>query len=406
MSKSKLHQTLHLFLSCGIAFMLSFKFLVPPLILLLCLNWLVEANFKEKLSSILNNKFALLFLTIYVYYFIAMLYSSNTTYGWADLQTKFSLFIFPILFASSRITNAGLRSIALSFISGICCASIFLLARAIYFYFSEQINYFYYTDFSYLVHPSYFGMFINLALILLLSNLGIIRQFSIRFSVIFFFTVIILLLSSKLALLSTFLIYFVFAIYKMIVNKRYMMGTFILFLFLLSTILLIRFVPELNARIQNAVTAIRATKIDKTDSESNAVRLLVWDAAKAALIENGMFGTGTGDVKDELFKQYAHKGYTGALEHKLNAHNQFLQTGVALGFLGMVLLIAQFLVPLYVAGKQKNYVFVAFVLLVSINFLTESMLEAEAGVIFIGFFQSLLFFRPTQEMFNFANKNV
>ena len=281
-----------------------------------------------------------------------------------------------------------------------------MLCRAFYFYFSQHLNYFFYVDFSYFLHPSYFGLSVNLAILLLLSRSEFVLPVYLKVVLVLFLTLIIVLLSSKLALLSTVLIFIFHGINYLVLTKKYKTGLLLFALFFATVFILIKSIPELNTRIQNTLDALNADKIDKTDSESNAVRILVWNAASEALLENGMFGVGTGDVKDELLKHYEKLGYTGALEHKLNAHNQFLQTGVALGFLGFALLIATFLIPIYFAWQQKNYLFVSFALLVIINCLTESMLEAEAGVISIAFFQSLLFFRPNTEIIKFATKNI
>lgn len=394
MKRTEIQPQIHLVLCSLIAFFISFKFLIPVFIVLLLLNWIVEGNFKSKFSAVSNKPVLYVFISLYLFYLIGMLYSSNKSYGWADLQTKLSLLIFPIIFSTSALNEKQVSTILRSFVSGVFAVSLSLLGRAIYLYFTEQVNYFYYVDFSYFLHPSYFGMFVNLAMLLILFNKIQLSSNSLLLKIIslLFLLVIIVLLSSKLALLSSLLIIMISGINYIISSKKYKVGFLLLFAFLGSIFILIKAVPELNARIQNAITALNSNSVDKSNSESNAVRMLVWNAASDALIQNGALGVGTGDVKDELFKQYELKGYSGALEHKLNAHNQFLQTGVALGFVGLIVFLATFLVPIYFSWRYQNYLFISFSLLVLLNCLTESMLEAEAGVIFISFFQSLLFF--------------
>ena len=398
MKRTELHGQIHWVLSCLIAFFISFKFLIPVFIVLLLINWVAEGNFKSKFKSIPNLPVFLVFISLYLYYLIGMLYSSNKTYGWADLQTKLSLLIFPLIFATSLVNKEKFNSVLLSFVSGVFAVSLYLLARASYLYFHENINYFYYVDFSYFLHPSYFGMFVNLAMLIIgLDKIEFLAKNNfIKIAALLFLLFIIILLSSKLALLSTLLLMLIYGISYIVKTKKFKLGLALLFTFVAATILLIKAVPELNARIQNALNAVNADEVDKTESESNAVRILVWNAAGKALVENGLIGTGTGDVKDELFKQYEKLGYTGALEHKLNAHNQFLQTGVALGYIGLLVLLATFFVPIYFSWLNKNYLFICFSLLVLLNCLTESMLEAEAGVIFISFFQSILFFNEVK----------
>ncbi len=406
MKKADLHRTIHVGLSCGIAFLISFKFLLPILIGALLVNIIAEGKFKSKWDTAGEKPFLILFSSIYFLYLVGMIYSTNSNYGWADLQTKLSLLLFPFIFFFQRTRETDSIKIKLSLILGVAFASIFLLARAIYFYFSKDVNYFFYVDFSYFLHPSYFGMAINLAMILLLFKNNFPLSRFVQVSLILFFTLILILLSSKLALISTIMLFIVFAIQKIIQTKKYFIGISATILILGSALIALSKVPELNERVKNAIAALDTSQIDKSNAESNAVRILVWDAAAKALAENPIAGVGTGDVKDELFKQYQILGYTGALEHQLNAHNQFLQTGVALGFPGLLLLLSGLLLPSLYAFKKNNFVFLAFAALVAINFLTESMLEAEAGVIFIAFFHSFLFFTPTKELLNFTQKNI
>ena len=390
-----LHAKVQLYLCCAFAFFLSFKFALPIFVVLLVLNSILEGNFNARYANIPNKKMVCLHCSLYLLYLVGMLYSENKSYGWADLQTKLSMLLFPLLLNFSRFEHQETKKIQQFFLAGVVIASVSLLGRATFIYFYEHLNYFYYVDFSVFLHPSYFGMMINIALLFILldaSNLGISSNF-VRISLLLFCSLIILLLSSKLALISCLLIFIGVGIYRMLQSKNYLLGMVFLLLFIAASAAIIRTVPELNQRIQNARVVLNANSIDKTDAESNAVRILVWHAATAAFLENGMIGTGTGDVKDELFKHYKQNGYTGALEHRFHAHNQFLQTGVALGYIGFVIFLLGILVPVSVAWKNKNFLYVSFALLVVLNFLTESMLESEAGVFIFAFFYSLLFFR-------------
>ena len=391
MSRSEIHKNFHFYLSCALAFLMSFKFFIPVLIALLFVNWLAQGNFKTRWNSVSNKVIVFLFISIYILYLAGMFYSTDTAYGWSDLQTKLSLLIFPLLFSFTVFTVTDFKKIIACFIAGVVGASLLLLFRASYFYFSQHLNYFFYVNF---LHPSYFGMYVNMALLFILEEAIPDNAFRgyLKIILVLFLFLIIVLLSSKLALISTLLIFIFHGVNHIILTKKYKTGILLTMTFFASLFILVKSVPELDARIQNVVTILQSEKIDKTDSESNAVRILVWNAATDALFENGLFGVGTGDVKTELFKNYTRLGYTGALEHKLNAHNQFLQTGVALGLLGLLLLVVSILYPLFISLRQKNYLFVSFSLLIVINYLTEAMLEAESGVIFIAFFQSLLFY--------------
>ena len=83
------------------------------------------------------------------------------------------------------------------------------------------------------------------------------------------------------------------------------------------------------------------------------------------------------------YKYFVKKGY--------NYHGQFLQTLAAVGVLGFIFLLFSILLPAYKLGwKKQNYLLLALMFMLFTSFITESMLERQAGVIFYAFFSSLL----------------
>ena len=406
MKRNELHNKVHVLLACALACCFSFKFLLPPLIILMVINTISNPSLHQHWKKSEHKIFLLLFIAPYLAYLAAMSYSENQHYGWADLQTKLSMLLFPFLFALNPSSMEQNNSIKKSFLFGINAASISLLIHASSIYFSQRLNHFFYVDFSLFLHPSYFGMAIDLGLVLILFDSNLNLSNALKLGMTLFFVLIIFLLASKLSLISTFLILLAYAIRRMIQLKKYVLGISSILITLAAAALLMLSVPELKSRFQNAIDAIDAKNIDKTNAESNAVRILVWNAAAQVLSEHPATGVGTGDIKDELFKKYEELGYTGALSHKLNAHNQFLQTGIALGYFGLLLFILSYFIPALVAFRKKNILFVLMTIVISLNLLTESMLEAEAGVIFISFTLSFLFFSPNKELLNFEQKNI
>ena len=77
---------------------------------------------------------------------------------------------------------------------------------------------------------------------------------------------------------------------------------------------------------------------------------------------------------------------------RLNAHDQYLQTYIALGIFGTLLLIINLLVPGWFAIRRIHFIYFSFLAVFAFNILFESMLEVQAGVIYYGFFNALLFF--------------
>ena len=102
-----------------------------------------------------------------------------------------------------------------------------------------------------------------------------------------------------------------------------------------------------------------------------------------------------GDIKDELLKSYATHQFTYGLERKLNSHNQFLQTWLCLGIAGILCLVGLLLLPLRKSGFRTENAFLFLAVIITLNAMTESILEVQKGVFFLSFFYSLLLIRPS-----------
>lgn len=69
----------------------------------------------------------------------------------------------------------------------------------------------------------------------------------------------------------------------------------------------------------------------------------------------------------------------------LNAHNQFLQTAVAVGALGLLCLMMCFVSYLFGFLGKNTYVFLFAIALIGLSMMTEAILERQAGVHFCAF---------------------
>lgn len=118
---------------------------------------------------------------------------------------------------------------------------------------------------------------------------------------------------------------------------------------------------------------------------STAGRIIAWTAAWE-IIKEEPFGVGTGDGKDELMTSYQEMGAIYNMEHSLNAHNQFLEIGVTLGWPGIILLFSMLICGLIVALRKRDAMFLGFIFVVGINLLFESYLEVQSGITFVAFF--------------------
>jgi O-antigen ligase len=91
----------------------------------------------------------------------------------------------------------------------------------------------------------------------------------------------------------------------------------------------------------------------------------------------------------DLAKQDEH----GAIQY--NPHNQFLQTGLEIGILGLLALLLVVGVSWRIARQHKNYLLMAVLTSLVLNSLFESMLQRQSGIVFYSFWICVLVMMST-----------
>lgn len=364
---------------------------------MLFVNWIIEGRFKYKLTSLQYPRLTITFMSVYLMHAAGMIYSTNTDFGINDLGIKLSMFILPVVFLMNRdFDPEKMRRILYAFIFG--CLTAFVIGLVYGLATLEPNESLYrlsYTRLSVFIHPGYFSMYLSFAIciILFLLQKGHFRSKPelggwILLTIILFGAQ--LLLASKMGILVSILVFLFTGGYYATTRSKALMGISIIVVVALFISLGINRFPYLHDRFQAFSGIADIEKIDKTSSESSAVRILVWKAALDIIKDNYLIGVGTGDVKDELLKKYKEMGMTGAYEHELNAHNQFIQFFITFGAVGLIVFITSLLVPLIYSFKKQKYLYAFFLIIFCIHLTTESVLEVQAGVIFYAFFNSLL----------------
>lgn len=379
-----------------IAFFLPFGINYAIFIIIWTVSFFTFNDVKSGLKRAFQNKWIYVLLGFFFLHAIGYFFSNNKSEALTAIEIKLSFLAFPILLFASNYNELQVKKIVISFVSGCILVSVMCLFRVCFLYFFQDINAFFYSEFAYFMHPSYFAMYLVFALLIVmlfypkwlahLSNLNIKIGF---ISVIFL--VSIFLCSSKMGLITAFLL-LPTTLFIILFNKGYKKMIIGLILSLILGIsITYKLFPSPFERLKVAFKVTASSQIiDKTDAESTAVRILIWKESIKLITENFWLGTTAGDANDKLIQSYQKEGLSGALIKKLNAHNQFLQTFIGTGFLGFVLLLIMTLFVTIYGFIKRNYILVLFSVLMICNFLVESMLQAQAGFIFFVFFLCLL----------------
>jgi len=380
----------NLYLLHVLVLLISFQERLIPMALVafLVLNLFSVSWSDRKFYFQKRKRFILAFIAFYLASLVGMLYTYNVSEGLFDLEVKMSILFVPVFFLTSNIINKyTVFGLLKTYILGV---SLSLLVQFVLAGFNFQAtgntDVFFYRLLSFFHHPTYFSMYTNFAIASLLVLIFHYRdrpQFR-HFALLVFLVVGIYQLSSRTGMLTLviLLLYaFVYIIFPQLKWKKMLYALF-------AAVLISAAILYPVSKYTNAVRSVDVT----TNKSSSGVRLAMWKSALPLIKDNPFFGVGTGDVNRELQHQFAKDRIIRAVRDNLNAHNQFLQTQVGLGLMGVILLLAALAYPLWVSIKKGKLFFPLFSVILLINFLTESVLNTQAGVIYYAVMNSIVFF--------------
>jgi O-antigen ligase len=137
---------------------------------------------------------------------------------------------------------------------------------------------------------------------------------------------------------------------------------------------------------------------DRNNYRSISSRFGKIEASLEVIKNNLWFGTGTGDLKDELVKEYKKMKFVMGYKYRYNPHNQFLENLARNGLIGgSICLICIYFLPMYISIRQKDILLTAFIFIVCGVSLTESILDLHKGITFYVFFVTLMIYPLLQK---------
>lgn len=391
----------------SVFFLPLYKPVIPYTVGFLIIFWVAELNFIAKFKRLKNSPIriaTLSFAILYVLYVIGLIYSDNNDYAIFDLQVKLTLFVLPLFFSTvpeNFFRGKRINAILITFVLGCLVSTGISLGDSVYRYSqSSSVLEFYYSNVSYFHHAGYFAMYLNFAVVILISflirnnNKPIGKWTTLALIVlVIYFSVYIILLSSKAGIISLMIVFFMSIGYIVVNQKKILTGIWSFVIVILLFFIAFKIFPyALNRIVTSTEVVENSGEIEKDSEEGTAARLLIWTTAFEIIENNFFLGVGTGDVKDVLLENYKKNNITNAFKQELNAHNQYLQTFLSLGILGLMIIVFLLIIPAYYALKNGYFTYFLFLIVISINFLIESVLETQAGVVFYAFFNSFLFY--------------
>jgi O-antigen ligase len=386
-------------------FLLSIPFLLPLekttvrfLMVIFTLACLIYGDYSQ--LKIKKNWIKLSIVCLWVLPFIQLLLLNKVDEYLNNLITKITLFLIPILiligYQSNKINLSGILKF---FFYGTVTSSLFCLINAVIsYYFLKNDNAFTYTSLSLFHDPSYFTMYLNFVIgIIYLNNLKPIMNFKLSTNlsliIVSFLSFFILFASSRIGWITNVLLHLFFiscVFYKKKMSKKAIIY-FLVLMVPFSTVI------YTNKTIQSRFNEIIFYTFQKVDQKkvpsSTSARKKIWSTSFKLIKEKWITGYGTGLSKKVLKKQFKKQGYDLFFKKNYNSHNQYLQVFLDQGIFGFLLLVFFTFGMLYLSLKQKDFIYALFLAIMILNFMTESILERQSGVIFFAFFNTIFFFQ-------------
>lgn len=365
--------------------------LIAPFILLAIISSIPfwkKPSFTRQLIPVIG------LMLLFYWYLIGMTFSENLSYGWKDIESKLSFFLFPLMFLftfrswDDRIVNKAKEGL----IAGVIISMILSFGRALICKMNGGGICFRNDQFGFNMHSTYLSVMYLMSVIFVMERKwSIAKEKWIKLIYLLLVLIAIYFMRSLSSFMAAAALIAGSYIWWIVKYKKWKYLLFIPVLGLLSWIAISK-LPVISGELKNTYNTVQEYRNDPDEfirkkvkwNESNTVRIVVWNFSSDIIAENPM-GVGTGDVKDRLFREYRAHGYDLFAEKGLNAHNQFFQTGIAIGLGAVFLLLFIILSPLVLNIKKLDPTFTAFVILVFVTCLFESYLERQAGIIFFSF---------------------
>ncbi len=325
-------------------------------------------------------------ISFFLFHVVGMIWSKNSSFGWMDIGMKASFLIVPLLFVFSDFKVSKEKAISTILFSAVILVIVSLVWASWKSWYYEEDNhwgYFMDSEFTIFMHRSYFATYMAIA-----SCFAFIRfwQHSSRFLNFSIFALlgisVVLSLSKAGVILWVFNVVLI-SLYYVLQNKKMwrmaaiigmgMIGIFILMLFSNT---------KLISRFKDIPVAFRHVQFENNQNlASSEARLIMWYASVKVIGEQSPLGSGTGDVKDQLIAKNYALGNIGVAESKLNSHNQYLNTTVQLGFIGLFLLLMTLISAWRKAKLESDIYLLILTSSFAVTMLFESFLETEAGIL-------------------------
>lgn len=386
---------------------LPFQLIFPPItagIVAVCLAVVLQWQFRENAQRLRKNQLFWVWMGLYALVIAGLFYTASAREAGMDVVLKISMLLLPIAFAAlPPIAPNRVRFALMVFVGAVFLATLIALGRAAWHWvFEGSIHHFEYNNFTFskFVSMHYFALYVSFALLLVFVD-GLramaIGKVGLHVFLLCYFVGILVILSVRMQFLALTIAGFAALMVHLRNNGQWLRGLLLFGAALGFMAVSISSFEVSRTRMVDLWDEVASWNSIKNEKQTNP-RKYIWAAAANVSANNFWWGTGTGAADDALNQHLQEcealfwdgNGHYQLKDKQYNYHNEFLQHFATHGVFGVLCLVVFFVMPLFKSHLMRAPETVAFLTLSAVSFLTESMLERQAGVLFFTFFYGLM----------------
>ena len=379
-------------------------------ILLSCFVIHTLIHVRKKNLRALKNKVIWIIASIFFLSLFTISYSNYVAEGFKETDHQLAILLFPL---SLSLTNLDLEKYKISILK-IFAFTCTITIVYLYFHAFRVIHYYHYSwstifskaflnqNFSSPIdlHPTYLSMYAALAmstLLYLFFQKPELKNGKYILLILILFAGLIQLSSRSVVIATCIIILIAVPALLLHGKKRWqysiasLLGLFFLF-FAITNInaLKKRYISDLKDDLnKNAVTP------DLTET-----RMKRWDLELQLISRSPIVGHGGGSEKYLLKKKYFENKFYRSYLVELNAHNQYFSFLIKAGIIGLLTYLYVLYFSFSKGVKWKDFIFLSFLILISVVSISENILDVNKGIFFYSFFLSVFLITGFKEKIN------
>ena len=347
------------------------------------------------------------FMTFYLFFLIGVCFTNDFANAMKVLEYRLSFIIIPILFVFRPRFKIDLAYPILGLALGVVCISIVGFTKAIGVFQLSHNALASFTSSNICVdHPTYYAAFTTVAAagVWFLYKKNFPGFTLLKIIPFLLFAVVMILLSYSMSAILFLFAVAAFLLFKWFYTKLNKIAAVALLVVApVGIFVVITNTPALKDEFNNSAVALHEYTTNPMEfihgegevPTGDKVRLIMWAVTARECLAHPL-GVGTGNVDENLSQallqvnQIEMSTKTQNNEIRYNPHNQFLQTALELGLLGLTIFLFILVKSVQWGIRSRNGLLVLVVSCLSFNCLFESILQRQTGIVFFTFWIVLL----------------